>query len=127
MKNTFIPVCLLIAFIVISACRQDTGESDIVHNAKKEVNLFTEVDNEIAQANTSEDRQSLSQETSPLSNMCSNLKNEYASLISQINEHKEDKNLITELIAWTKDPSHLECLETNQQYNSFIEELNGSL
>lgn len=66
-------------------------------------------------------------QSSKLSKVCLNLKEEYSELIHNMIANTDDDKLLQELIAWTKKPNHLYCLETYQAYNAFVEELNNTL
>jgi len=66
-------------------------------------------------------------EQTTISSVCEKLGKQYESLIAQLNRDKENKQLITELVDWTKNPAHLKCLENDEAYNKWIEELNQLL
>lgn len=66
-------------------------------------------------------------EPAKLTGTCETLKDEYARLITTIVKNKSDKQLIGELIDWTKKPQHLRCLEGDLAYNQLVEKLNEQL
>lgn len=66
-------------------------------------------------------------ESTTLTNACEQLQKDYAVLINKINDNKGDRQLISELIAWTKKPSHLDCLDSDLAYNAQVEKLNETL
>lgn len=113
--------------ILFSNCKNSsTTTSDVPEKEKQIVTSKNEIDG-AKKSSFIDESQEIVHETPILSDICGTLKTDYALLIDKINNHKEDKELISELIAWTKEPNHLDCLENNQQYNSFIEELNATL
>ena len=58
---------------------------------------------------------------------CESLGIQYNDLIKRISSDKKNKQLITELVAWTKNPSHLRCLENDHAYNLLVEQLHDLL
>lgn len=121
MRSNYVYLSFAVMSCLFCACHNSTiiepkGEEE---NIVSPQNANTKEPTIFGEANLSEG--------TAITNACENLQAEYALLIEKINGSKDNKQLISELIAWTKKPSHLNCLDSDLVYNAQIERLNETL
>ena len=119
MKSNYSYISVIVLSCLFCACQNGT-----IENKVETMDMPTQ---EAALENDSIFSEVKPGNSSSLSNACEKLQSEYTLLIEKINDNKEDKQLISQLIEWTKKPSHLNCLNSDLVYNAQIEKLNETL